>query len=259
LEEQDITGSRSRTISDNWETPVVELNPELQNASLQKDRRTLPAVFRWHEPCKSVYIICSADNWQKKHYLQLDKVDAKNSSRHESVYLTIIELPEGRHEYRYVVDGVDRHHPKEKTVENSSGGLNHVLRVREEDFEALDALLMDAAAEKSDSDSEYGQIEPKMLTPMEAMKARNQPPALPNHLLHKILLNQETSLAVDPSLLPEPSVSQLNHLYALSIRDNTLAISATHRFRGRFVTTLLYKPIEPPPSRSRNSSTRVPA
>ncbi|CBY15546.1 unnamed protein product, partial [Oikopleura dioica] len=188
LEEQDITGSRSRTISDNWETPVVELNPELQNASLQKDRRTLPAVFRWHEPCKSVYIICSADNWQKKHYLQLDKVDAKNSSRHESVYLTIIELPEGRHEYRYVVDGVDRHHPKEKTVENSSGGLNHVLRVREEDFEALDALLMDAAAEKSDSDSEYGQIEPKMLTPMEAMKARNQPPALPNHLLHKDLL-----------------------------------------------------------------------
>ena len=45
-----------------------------------------------------------------------------------SVYLTIIELPEGRHEYRYVVDGVDRHNPKEKTVENSSGGLNHVLR-----------------------------------------------------------------------------------------------------------------------------------
>jgi len=260
LEEQDITGSRNRTISDNWEAPEVELNPELQKASLQKDQklRTLPAVFRWHEPCKSVYIVCSADNWQKKHYLQLDKVDAKNSSRHESVYLTIIELPEGRHEYRYVVDGVDRHNPKEKTVENLSGGLNHVLRVREEDFEALDALLMDAAAEKPDSDSEYGQVEPKMLTPMEAMKARNQPPALPSHLLHKILLNQETSLAVDPSLLPEPSVSQLNHLYALSIRDNTLAISATHRFRGRFVTTLLYKPIEPPPSRSRNPSTRVP-
>ena len=45
-----------------------------------------------------------------------------------SVYLTIIELSEGRHEYRYVVDGVDRHNPKEKTVENLSGGLNHVLR-----------------------------------------------------------------------------------------------------------------------------------
>jgi hypothetical protein len=51
LEEQDITGSRNRTISDNWETPEVELNPELQKASLQKDQklRTLPAVFRWHE------------------------------------------------------------------------------------------------------------------------------------------------------------------------------------------------------------------
>jgi hypothetical protein len=45
-----------------------------------------------------------------------------------SVYLTIIELSEGRHEYRYVVDGVDRHNPKEKTVENLFGGLNHVLR-----------------------------------------------------------------------------------------------------------------------------------
>lgn len=49
LEEQDITNSRNRTISDNWETPEVELNTELQKASIQEDRRTLPAVIRWHE------------------------------------------------------------------------------------------------------------------------------------------------------------------------------------------------------------------
>jgi 5'-AMP-activated protein kinase regulatory beta subunit len=257
FEEDSRTTDRTRTISGGWETPNIELlKDQLDKTALldQKKERTLPAIIRWYEPCKSVSVICSNDNWQVKHKMELDKVDRKSHTKNENVYLTILNLAEGEYHYRYIVDGHERHNPREKFVtDEKTGKTSNVIRVRNADFEAFDALLMDSESQKADSDSEYGQVEPRMMNPMEAMKPRNQPPSLPSHLLHKILLNQDTSIACDPSLLPEPNSSQLNHLYALSIREDTLALSATHRFRGRFVTTLLYKPIE---SRSSRQSTQ---
>lgn len=47
----------------------------------------------------------------------------------------------------------------------------------------------------------------------------------------------------EPTLLPEPNHVMLNHLYALSIKDGVMVLSATHRYRKKYVTTLLYKPI----------------
>jgi 5'-AMP-activated protein kinase regulatory beta subunit len=35
----------------------------------------------------------------------------------------------------------------------------------------------------------------------------------------------------------------LNHLYALSIKDGVMVLSSTQRFRKKYVTTLLYKPM----------------
>lgn len=249
MEDEFNASVRQRTISEGWETPTIEVSKDLLKSELtdpKKDERTLPAVIRWHEPCKAVHVLSSHDNWQHKHVMVLDKADRKNhSARPDNVYLTILNLTEGEYQYRYIVDGTERHNPREKHATDDKGRINNIIKVRNADFEAFDALLMDSESQKADSDSEYGQVEPRMMNPTEAMKPRNQPPSLPNHLLHKILLNQDTSIACDPSLLPEPNSSQLNHLYALSIREDTLALSATHRFRGRFVTTLLYKPIEP--------------
>lgn len=48
----------------------------------------------------------------------------------------------------------------------------------------------------------------------------------------------------EPTLLPEPNHVMLNHLYALSIKDGVMVLSATHRYRKKYVTTLLYKPID---------------
>ncbi|KAL7986743.1 hypothetical protein Chor_013026 [Crotalus horridus] len=45
------------------------------------------------------------------------------------------------------------------------------------------------------------------------------------------------------ALLPEPNHVMLNHLYALSIKDGVMVLSATHRYKKKYVTTLLYKPI----------------
>lgn len=52
-----------------------------------------------------------------------------------------------------------------------------------------------------------------------------------------------SSFQCEPTLLPEPNHVMLNHLYALSIKDSVMVLSATHRYRKKYVTTLLYKPI----------------
>ena len=56
------------------------------------------------------------------------------------------------------------------------------------------------------------------------------PPALPPHLLNKVLLNQDVEVSLEPTLLPEPQHVMLNHMYALSIKDGVMALSATHRY-----------------------------
>lgn len=59
-------------------------------------------------------------------------------------------------------------------------------------------------------------------------KAHN-PPVLPPHLL-QVILNKDTPVTCDPNVLPEPNHVMLNHLYALSIKDGVMVLSATHRF-----------------------------
>uniref|UniRef100_A0A8C7N8J1 Protein kinase, AMP-activated, beta 1 non-catalytic subunit, a n=1 Tax=Oncorhynchus kisutch TaxID=8019 RepID=A0A8C7N8J1_ONCKI len=49
----------------------------------------------------------------------------------------------------------------------------------------------------------------------------------------------------DPALLPEPNHVMLNHLYSLSIKDGVMVLSATHRYKKKYVTTLMYKPVWP--------------
>ena len=56
-------------------------------------------------------------------------------------------------------------------------------------------------------------------------------------------MNRDLSYQPDPVLLEEPSHVMLNHLYAQAIRDDLLVLSSTQRFRKKYVTTLLYKPI----------------
>ena len=54
---------------------------------------------------------------------------------------------------------------------------------------------------------------------------------------------QDTPLSCEPTLLPEPNHVMINHLYALSIKDGVMVLSATNRYRKKYVTTLLYKPM----------------
>lgn len=125
-----------------------------------------------------------------------------------------------------------------KNIENSVGSKNNMISVRQSDFEVFQALAKDSEDSVNSEQKEYSQEIPQN-KPWEKV---NGPPILPPHLL-QVILNKDTPLSCEPTLLPEPNHVMLNHLYALSIKDGVMVLSATHRYRKKYVTTLLYKPI----------------
>ncbi|KAH9327133.1 hypothetical protein KI387_007311 [Taxus chinensis] len=70
-----------------------------------------------------------------------------------------------------------------------------------------------------------------------------EPPTVPPHLHHS-LLNSSGNVDASGSL-PHPHNVVLNHLY-IGNAENTrsvVALGLTHRFRSKFVTVVLYKPV----------------
>jgi 5'-AMP-activated protein kinase beta subunit, interaction domain len=67
------------------------------------------------------------------------------------------------------------------------------------------------------------------------------PPSLPG-FLGKPILNAATPMKDDNSVLIMPNHTVLNHLATSSIKNNVLAVSATTRYKRKYVTTIMYKP-----------------
>jgi len=67
------------------------------------------------------------------------------------------------------------------------------------------------------------------------------PPSLPG-FLGKPILNAATPMKDDNSVLIMPNHTVLNHLATSSIKNSILAVSATTRYKRKYVTTIMYKP-----------------
>ncbi|XP_072170639.1 5'-AMP-activated protein kinase subunit beta-2-like [Diadema setosum] len=197
------------------------------------DPNALPVVFRWEGGGKNVAIAGSFNNWRTKIPMIKSHGD----------FTAIIELPEGQHEYKFYVDGQWVHAPRQPTQSNTYGTVNNFISVSKSDFEVFEALAIDSSRERSVDTSgsppgDYSQDIPSR----ELQERTSGPPILPPQLL-QVILNKDIGPQYEPALLPEPNHVMLNHLYALSIKDGVMVLSATHRYRKKYVTTLLYKPI----------------
>lgn len=195
---------------------------------------TLPTVFKWDGGGKEVSISGTFTNWKP-----IPMVHSHGD------FVAILDVPEGNHQYKFMVDGQWVHDLKEPTVDNDMGTKNNLINVKQSDFEVFEALAMDSVGSGSSTQSvsgsppgDYGQEVPQA----KPYEKTSGPPVLPPHLL-QVILNKDTPLRCEPTLLPEPNHVMLNHLYALSIKDGVMVLSATHRYRKKYVTTLLYKPI----------------
>jgi len=193
----------------------------------------LPTIFKFAGDAKEAYVCGTFSNWEKIPMVRTQKD-----------FVAMVELPVGDHQFKYYVDNEWTNDKNLPTVDNDSGLKNNVISIQQEDFEAFAALDMDSAAtnirHQRGAELEFGQEVPGL----SAFEHKAGPPILPPHLL-QVILNKDTPLSCEPTLLPEPNHVMINHLYAMSIKDGVMVISSTQRFRKKYVTTILYKPIEP--------------
>jgi len=203
--------------------------------------KKIPVVFKYpSKTAREVFLIGTFTSWKDK--VQLVKSDGE--------FIAIVDLPEGEHQYKFVVDGKWEHDPNQPMVDDNFNGKNNLATVKKSDFEVMDALAMDIqnGTQKSIntaddlSRSPTGEYTDEFPTRGINTLSVDKPPYLPPQLLN-IVLNKDTSVRCEPALLPEPNHVMLKHLYALSIRDGVMVLSSTFRFKQKFITTCFYKPI----------------
>lgn len=192
-------------------------------------QKSLPTVFKWAGGGKDVLISGSFSDWKPIPMV-----------RSHGDFALILEVPEGDHQYKFKVDGQWLHNPNEPTVDNDLGTKNNVISVKKSDFLVFEALAADSIGSTypGSPPGSYAQEVPQP----QPNEKNVGPPILPPHLL-QVILNKDVPVSCEPTLLPEPNHVMLNHLYALSIKEGVMVLSATHRYSKKYVTTLLYKPI----------------
>jgi 5'-AMP-activated protein kinase regulatory beta subunit len=204
--------------------------------------KKIPVVFRYLvKTNKDVQLIGTFTNWKEK--VGMVKSDGD--------HVAIVDLPEGEHQFKFVIDGKWEHDPNQAAIDDNYSGKNNLVVVKKSDFEVMDALEMDSIKSEAEravscaddlSSSPPGEYTDEF--PVRGVNnfGIDKPPYLPPQLLN-IVLNKDTAAKCEPSLLPEPNHVMLKHLYALSIRDGVMVLSSTFRFKKKFVTTCFYKPI----------------
>jgi 5'-AMP-activated protein kinase regulatory beta subunit len=187
----------------------------------------MPIVFRWTHGGRKVYITGTFNGWMQRIPLNKSGDD----------FAAILNLPEGLHSYRYIVDDEWRVDPDQPThVDN--GVINNYVDV--EDFpkltggHGLGQNKLGASSEPEIYAHEHHRFE----------VSKKYPPHLPPHLRYTPL-NCDPH-PVDPVLLPMPQHVTLNHCYFSVVGEqaDVLAMGVTHRYRHKFSTVVLYKPMD---------------
>jgi len=234
----------SQSREENEETS--ELSSSIIKSEGESERKR-PTIIKYSGQGREVFVSGTFNGWQKM-----------KMSRSQKDFVAMVDLGEGDHEYKFFVDGQWQTDPNAPIIENSSGFKNNVLHVQKGDFDAFEALDMDmetvskAQSHKAKTtmkpQTQFGQEMPHIPIISGISNSSDHPvkssgpPILPPHLL-QVILNKDTPMSCEPTLLPEPNHVMLNHLYALSIKDGVMVLSTTNRFKKKYVTTLLYKPM----------------
>eukprot|EP00299_Pterocystis_sp_00344_P007726 c2636_g1_i1.p1 GENE.c2636_g1_i1~~c2636_g1_i1.p1 ORF type:complete len:280 (+),score=40.23 c2636_g1_i1:23-862(+) len=208
----------------------------------------VPHLFKWSHGGHEVFLTGTFNSWREK--IPLKKTNA------DSCFTTLLSLPAGYYEYKFIVDNQWRFSPDQPTTSDPVGNINNFIEI-------VPMRATDSDSEISESNSipaamdEYGQYS---CDPDEFIK---EPPELPPHFRQPYLpLNQVNPSNLDLNVLPSPSHVLLNHTMYGSriittatlnapIKDSShivndvLKVAMCHRFRGKFVTTILHKPMPP--------------
>lgn len=106
-----------------------------------------PTVFKWNGGGEQVLISGTFSDWKPMPMV-----------KSHGDFVTILDLPQGEHEFKFFVDGEWKHDPRHKTVDNDMGSKNNTISVKNTDFEVFQALAMDSEAVAHSQPVNWGQV-----------------------------------------------------------------------------------------------------
>jgi 5'-AMP-activated protein kinase regulatory beta subunit len=184
--------------------------------------KLVPVVLAWSHGGAHVEVEGSWDNWT-----------ARQPLRHTGKDWTIIKLlPPGVYQYKFIVDGEWRYDFNQPAMHDEMANVNNVVEVQEYAPENLDNV--------SGFDPPPSPPSSYISAPPLPDDFAKEPPLAPPHL-------QLTLLNVPPAegsaSLPRPQHVVLGHAYLQRGQGAAaLVVGTTHRYRGKYVTSVLYKP-----------------
>ncbi|KAI1284603.1 5'-AMP-activated protein kinase beta subunit, interation domain-containing protein [Xylaria sp. FL0933] len=245
---------------------------DTEELRVDKSRPTLPTRITWLRGGQKVYVTGTPFQWSRKQRL----VPAKEPG----VLETTIRVFPGTHHIKFLVDGTMQTSPDLPTTVDFGNNLVNYIEVSG-DAPAVRELNIEHSVPKSEDAQNLPSRQPSANNLAEGESARKRniipanvfsgklpqyledfdqpeesrayrasaaameklpaPPALPS-FLSKPIMNNTTLIKDDNSVLNMPNHTVLNHLATCSIRNNVLALSATTRYKDKYVTTIIYKP-----------------
>ncbi|KAK7398293.1 galactose metabolism-related protein [Neonectria punicea] len=244
---------------------------EGEELRVDKTRPTVPTKLEWRGGGEKIYVTGTIFQWNRKQ--RLHPVDGRPGS-----FAATIHILPGTHHVRFLVDGIMQTSPDLPTTVDFGNNLVNYIEVNPDDaLQVIPAQPVPRITETQPTtkthEEQPKQPEPqqpkgKEVPPVEsyrnpipaylldfdqpedspayqyavsAIEKLSNPPSLPG-FLSKPVLNAATLMKDDNSVLNMPNHTILNHLATSSIKNNILAVSATTRYRNKYVTTIMYKP-----------------
>eukprot|EP00274_Cyanoptyche_gloeocystis_P002409 CAMPEP_0196664820 /NCGR_PEP_ID=MMETSP1086-20130531/58523_1 /TAXON_ID=77921 /ORGANISM="Cyanoptyche gloeocystis , Strain SAG4.97" /LENGTH=266 /DNA_ID=CAMNT_0042001289 /DNA_START=157 /DNA_END=957 /DNA_ORIENTATION=- len=197
-----------------------------KSLAIDAGQQEVPTVITWAHGGNRVYVIGTFCGWKERIPMH----------RSGNEFNTIQNLKPGQYEYKFVVDNEWKFAPEQATTFDNSGNVNNIIDV----VPYTSTLMTDDLKFKSS----HGK--PRVPYSQEAPtddEYNREPPSLPPHLFHT-LLNTQGAPGGDALVLARPQHVTLNHMYCATHRshhDHLLVVGITHRYKSKFVTTVLYK------------------
>ncbi|KAK3997659.1 hypothetical protein QBC44DRAFT_315334 [Cladorrhinum sp. PSN332] len=247
---------------------------ETDELLVDKTKPTVPTKLVWRHGGDKVFLTGTALSWNRK--MRLHPVEDK-----PGVFEATLNIHPGTHHVRFLVDGQMCTTPDyPTTVDFGNNLVNYIEVTAPDDGPGAAPGSVGASATKDaqppanasgaptaedgqKSTKERADIPPAPLfkpkfpqylldfdlpednpnyhDACSAIEKLPTPPALPG-FLGKPILNAATLIKDDNSVLNMPNHTVLNHLATSSIKNNILAVSATTRYKNKYVTTIMYKP-----------------
>jgi len=252
---------------------------DAEELRVDKTKATVPTTFEWSEGGDKIYVTGTIFQWNKKH--RLHHVDGDPSLLRAVIHVRpgthhIRFIVDGVMQCsKSLPTTVDFGNNLVNYIEVSADDIpNDAIAAKEASTlvpNSQDVLLTQSESKEAEDEKaesikpaprfkpvlpadRYSSQVPQYLVDLDkaedsqayqyaaaAIEQLPTPPTLPG-FLGKPILNAATPMKDDNSVLTMPNHTVLNHLATSSIKNNVLAVSATTRYRRKYVTTIMYKP-----------------